>query len=89
MQRTSIISSKKHWNAWLATGHNGDGFIKDPMTALSQAIKNADSQAYDIAYRQLTDGCNSCHQATNVGVNVIAVPDASIFPDQDFRAAKP
>lgn len=62
---------------------------REPMTALLQAIKSADPQAYNIAFRQLTDGCNSCHQATNVGVNMIVVPDASTFPNQDFRAAKP
>jgi hypothetical protein len=41
------------------------------------------------AYKKLTDACNSCHEATNVGVNVIVVPDASTFPNQDFRRAKP
>ncbi|MFL6303966.1 MAG: hypothetical protein ACJ72H_10520 [Candidatus Sulfotelmatobacter sp.] len=62
---------------------------KEPMAALLQAIKTADSGAYTTAYKQLTDACNSCHQATNVGVNVIVVPNASTFPNQDFRAAKP
>jgi hypothetical protein len=62
---------------------------KEPMTALAQAIKTADAPAYDSAYRKLTDACNACHQAASVGVNAIVVPDASAFPDQDFRAAKP
>jgi hypothetical protein len=62
---------------------------KEPMAALAQAIKSTDSHAYDVAYKQLTDACNSCHQPVNVGVNVIIVPDASTFPNQDFRAAKP
>jgi hypothetical protein len=60
---------------------------KEPMSALSQAIKNGDMQAYDVAYRQLTGGCNSCHQATNVGV--IVVPDVSTFPNQDFPPTRP
>ncbi len=62
---------------------------KEPMATLSQAIKNADFEQYNAAYKRLTDSCNSCHQGTNVGVNAIVVPDASTFPDQDFRPAKP
>ena len=63
--------------------------IKEPMAALSEAIKKTDANGYNAAYRQLTDGCNSCHQSTNVGVNAIVIPNASVFPNQDFRAAKP
>jgi hypothetical protein len=61
---------------------------KESMAMLAQAIKNADTEQYKVAYKQLTDGCNACHQGSNVGVNVIVVPDASTFPDQDFRPAK-
>ena len=39
--------------------------------------------------QELTEGCNACHQAANVGMVVIKVPDASSFPDQDFRPRKP
>jgi hypothetical protein len=62
---------------------------KEPMAALSHAIKDGNATDYDTAYKQLTDSCNSCHQAAGVGVNLIVVPDASTFPNQDFRAAKP
>ncbi len=62
---------------------------QEPMAKLSQAIKNADVEQYNSAYKLLTDSCNACHQAVNVGANVIVVPDASPFPDQDFRAVKP
>jgi hypothetical protein len=41
------------------------------------------------AYARLTEGCNACHQAANVGMVVIKVPEASSFPDQDFRPVKP
>jgi hypothetical protein len=61
---------------------------KEPMTMLAQAIKNVDFVGFNKAYKQLTDSCNACHQATNVGVNVIIVPDTSTFPNQDFRPAK-
>ena len=38
---------------------------------------------------KLTEGCNACHQAANVGMVVIKVPSGSSFPDQDFRPLKP
>jgi hypothetical protein len=81
----------RYWPQWrrLPIADMMSSVTKAPMSALSQAIKSADAQAYGIAFRQLTDGCNSCHQAANVGVNVIVVPDAATFPNQDFRAAKP
>jgi len=61
---------------------------KDPMAALEQAIKSADAARFTAAYGQLTEACNTCHQSAEVGMIVIQVPDASTFPDQDFRPAK-
>ena len=58
---------------------------KGPMAALDEAIKAADAAKFDAAYKQLTDGCNTCHQSAEVGMIVIQVPDASPFPDQNFR----
>jgi len=81
----------RYWPQWrtFSIADMMTGITKEPMAALSRAIKSADERAYDTAFRQLTDGCNSCHQAANIGVNVIVVPDASSFPNQDFRALKP
>ena len=56
---------------------------------LLAAAKAGNGQRFDAAYRQLTDACNACHKSANVGVIAIKVPDASAFPNQDFRAAKP
>jgi hypothetical protein len=61
---------------------------KDPMAALSQAIKATDFNNFAAAYKQLTDGCNACHQAADRGVIAIQVPITSPFSDQDFRPAK-
>ncbi len=66
-----------------------EAVVKEPMTMLAQAIKKADAGQYERAYKDLTDGCNSCHQAANVGVNAIVVPHDVGFPDQDFRPLKP
>jgi hypothetical protein len=64
------------------------GVTQEPLAALSRAIKAADANRFAAAYKQLTDGCNLCHQGANVGVNVIRVPEASPFPNQDFRPVK-
>ena len=63
--------------------------VKQPLDDLEAAAKANDGRRFDAAYRQLTDACNACHKSANVGVIAIKVPDASAFPNQDFRAAKP
>ena len=63
--------------------------VKQPLDDLEAAAKASDGPRFDAAYRQLTDACNACHKSANVGVIAIKVPDASAFPDQDFRATKP
>jgi hypothetical protein len=66
-----------------------DAIAKGPIAELAQAIEEKNSEKFAAAYSRLTEGCNACHQAANVGVVVIKVPDASSFPNQDFRQAKP
>lgn len=60
-------------------------FTQQPLDALDAAIKSHDTKAFTVAYRQLTDNCNACHQSTQHSMVVVKVPDASAFPDQDFR----
>lgn len=66
-----------------------DAIAKGPMNDLAKAIDAKDEVAFDAAYEKLTEGCNACHQAANVGHIVIKVPGSSTFPDQDFRPLKP
>ena len=63
--------------------------VKQPLDDVGAAIKAADGQRFDAAFRQLTDACNACHKSANLGVIVIRVPDESAFPNQDFRPTKP
>jgi hypothetical protein len=66
------------------------GFIKEPMAALGQAINATDMAHFNVAYAQLTQGCNACHQQTGRGMVVIKVPDApGAYSDQDFKPSKP
>jgi hypothetical protein len=60
--------------------------MREPMADLSTAIKRADAAGFTQAYGQLTDACNSCHQSAGREMIVIRAPDASSFPDQDFRS---
>jgi hypothetical protein len=66
-----------------------DAIAKGPMDELAKAIDAKDEVAFDAGYQKLTEGCNACHQAANVGMVVIKVPSGSSFPDQDFRPVKP
>jgi len=59
---------------------NTDG----PLHDLENAIKAGDSDAFNKAYQQLTEACDTCHQGANRAWIVIKVPDASFFPDQNF-----
>jgi hypothetical protein len=63
--------------------------VKHPLEDIEAAIKAKDGQRFDAAFRQLTDACNACHKSANLGMIVIKVPDASAFPNQDFRATRP
>jgi hypothetical protein len=65
-----------------------DAIAKGPMAEVSQAIEEKNSEKFVAAYALLTEGCNACHQATNVGLVVIKVPESSSFSDQDFRPIK-
>ena len=65
-----------------------DAIAKGPMDELAKAIDAKDEVAFDAGYQKLTEGCNACHQAANVGMVVIKVPNASSFPNQDFRPLK-
>jgi hypothetical protein len=60
-----------------------------PFTELGTAIQSKDDVGFAKAYGDLTDGCNSCHQALNHGVVVIRVPRGASTSDQDFTQASP
>ena len=59
---------------------------KEPMAAVATAIEAGDANSFVVAYGQLTAACNTCHQSTERGMIVIQRPEASPFPDQDFRS---
>jgi hypothetical protein len=52
-----------------------------PFKELNSAIQSKDGTAFAKAYADLTDACNSCHQALNHGVVEIRVPDRTSASD--------
>ena len=60
-----------------------------PLRSVREAIDARDTGAFAAAYDTLTAACNSCHQVTNFGINVVRRPqDASWFAHQDFAAGR-
>jgi hypothetical protein len=60
----------------------------ESIQAIEQAVKAGDLRRFSEAYARLTEGCNSCHAATEHGYIVIKAPDRSTFANQDFRVVK-
>ena len=61
--------------------------MSQPMKDVREAIRAHDPAAFTAAFDALTVGCNSCHQATNFGFNVVQRPSGpSWFADQAFAA---
>ena len=81
----------QNWPRWkgLPLGGMVEAIEKGPMADVAEAIEAKDAAKFSAAMGQLAEGCNACHQAANVGMVVIKSPDASSFPDQEFRPAKP
>jgi hypothetical protein len=52
-----------------------------PFKELKSAIQSKDGAAFAKAYDDLTDACNSCHQALNHGVVQIRVPSRTAASD--------
>jgi cytochrome c553 len=60
-----------------------------PQKLVRAAIEAKNPQAFGEAYDTLTAACNSCHQATNFGFNVVRrPPDATWFGNQEFAPGR-
>jgi hypothetical protein len=59
---------------------------EQPFKELGSAIQSKDGPAFAKAYADLTDACNSCHQALNHGVVQIRVPSRTSASDLDTNS---
>ena len=62
--------------------------LTQPLNAVEAAIKQQDAQKFAAAYDQVTQGCNACHMELDHPYVVIKTPDASAFPNQEFKAQR-
>ena len=55
-----------------------------PLKKLRAAIEVRNRDDFANGFDALTQACNSCHQATNFGFNVVTRPSANSFTNQEF-----
>jgi hypothetical protein len=60
---------------------------EQPFKELKSAIQSKDATAFTKAYADLTDACNSCHQALNHGAVEIVVPSRTSASDLKIDSA--
>jgi hypothetical protein len=60
---------------------------EQPFKELKSAIQSNDATAFTKAYADLTDACNSCHQALNHGVVEVVVPSRTPASDLKIDSA--
>ena len=56
------------------------------VRAVNGAITSQNSALFNTAFADLTGACNSCHEALNLGILVMKVPEVTGYPNQDFKA---
>jgi hypothetical protein len=56
------------------------------VRAVNGAITSQNAALFNSAFADLTAACNSCHEALNLGILVMKVPEVTGYPNQDFRA---
>jgi hypothetical protein len=61
-----------------------DATTRGPLSAVEQAIRDADAKRFNSAYESLTAACNGCHRSQDHAMVVIKIPRGEIYPDQDF-----
>ena len=65
-----------------------DKIMKEPMEQVEKAVNDKDAKAFPIAFDALTAGCNSCHQATDFGINVVIRLTSNPYTNQAFAPPK-
>jgi hypothetical protein len=59
--------------------------IDEPLESVSHALQEKNEADFKNSYIALTNSCNSCHQATKHGFNVITIPATPPFSNQAFQ----
>ena len=59
--------------------------IYPPLDSLNKSVQQKNLASFKANFVLLTTVCNDCHHDTNHGFNVIKIPDAPPFSNQDFK----
>jgi hypothetical protein len=76
----------KYYPTWndLPLGQMVESILQTNFSELDKAIAAHDRAQFNRAFDGLTNACNSCHQASNIGFVVIQRPTAPPFTDQTY-----
>ena len=61
------------------------GILSPAMDSINHAIQQKDPVLFKSSYVLLTNTCNNCHKSVHFDFNVVTIPTASSFSNQDFR----
>lgn len=59
--------------------------INGPLDSVISSIQYKDPTLFKKNFTILTNTCNSCHQSSNHGFNVVTIPTAPPVTNQDFK----
>ncbi len=59
--------------------------IDPALDSVNIAIERKDPELFNSTYVLLTNTCNTCHQATKFEFNIVKIPEAQTFSNQDFK----
>ena len=77
-----------HKDSPLPLGEIVPKIMNQPLQRTRAAVDAHDPQAFAEAFETLTSACNSCHQATNFGFNVVRRPPSdAAYANQEFAPA--
>ena len=69
-------------------GDTVDKQVGTPMKALEKAVEDKNRTAFDVAFDQLSAGCNSCHRSLDRKFIVIQRPASLPYSNQNFAPQK-
>lgn len=59
--------------------------IEPALDSVNQAIEQESLTKFNASYALLTNTCNNCHRSVAFEFNVVKIPDAQQFSNQDFK----
>lgn len=62
--------------------------LSPAIDSIHTSIQQKSPDMFKASFNSLTNKCNTCHQIANFKFNVVKIPDAAPFSNQDFEARK-